>query len=157
VIDQSALDRVELSIPAQPSLLQLVRLTAGVVASRADLGLDDVEDLRLAVDELCLPFIGPTGHTGRLLLRFGWNNESIEISCTLTAGDEGTEIGNGPVGIPVIVDSQFKGQAERLREELSSQILDALVDEHGEGTVDGRATVWLRVRRESSDSQGGDG
>jgi hypothetical protein len=149
VSDQSGLDRVELSIPAQPSLLQLVRLTAGVVASRADLSLDDVEDLRLAVDELCLPFMGPSGHSGRLLLRFGWNRGSIEISCTLTAGDEGTEIGNGPEVIPVIVDGQFKGQAERLREELSSQILDALVDEHGEGTVDGRATVWLRVRREN--------
>jgi hypothetical protein len=66
----------------------------------------------------------------------------------LTAGDEGTEIDNVPGGISGIVDSQFKGQAERLREALSSQILDALVDEHGEGTVDGRATVWLRVRRE---------
>jgi len=35
--------------------LQLVRMTAGVVAARADLDLNDVEDLRLAVDELCLP------------------------------------------------------------------------------------------------------
>jgi hypothetical protein len=157
VTDQSALDRVELSIPAQPGLLQLVRLTAGVVASRADLGLDEVEDLRLAVDELCLPFMGPSGHRGRLLLRFGWNRQSIEISCTLTDGDEGTEVGGSGGGIPVIVDSQFKGQAERLREELSSQILDALVDEHGEGTIEGRATVWLRLRRETSESRGAGG
>ena len=147
MIEDGEFDHIELSIPGQPVLLQLVRMTAGVVAARADLGLDEVEDLRLAVDELCLPFMGPEGHPGRLLVRYAWDPETIEISCTLTSGDEGTEIGNGPDVIPVIVDSEFKGQAERLREELSSQILDALVDEHGETTVDGRAAVWVRMRR----------
>jgi serine/threonine-protein kinase RsbW len=129
VIGQGEPTRIELSIPAQPILLQLVRLTAGVVAARADLGLDDVEDLRLAVDELCLPLMGPTGHGGRLVLEYGWDDETIEISCRVTAGDEG---GNGG----------------RLRDELSSQILDALVDEHGHRTIDGRAEVWLRMRRD---------
>ena len=120
--------RIELSIPAQPILLQLVRLTAGVVGARTDLSLDDVEDLRLAVDELCLPLMGPTGHTGRLLLEFGWDEATIEISCTVTAGHDGS--GGG-----------------RLRDEISSQILDALVDEHGE-TTDGRSGAWLRMRRD---------
>jgi serine/threonine-protein kinase RsbW len=141
-------DRViELSVPAQPNLLHLVRLTAGVVASRADLGLDEVEDLRLAVDELCLPFVGPSGHPGRLLVRYRWDAEVIEISCTLTAGDEGTGIGARPLTVPVAGKRQIKGQAERLRDELSSQILEALVSEHGETTVEGRAVVWLRMNR----------
>jgi hypothetical protein len=47
-------DEIGLEIPARADLLQLVRLTAGVVAARASLGLDDVEDLRLAAEELCL-------------------------------------------------------------------------------------------------------
>jgi len=129
---------IELAIPAQPVLLQLVRMTAGVVAARADLDLNDVEDLRLAVDELCLPLMGPAGHEGQLLLRYGWDEESIEISCTMAPGDAAP--GNrGP---------EQKGQAGRLRDELSSQILDALVDEHGELTTDGRSGAWLRMRRQ---------
>jgi len=147
VTDGGKFDRIELSIPAQPALLQLVRLTAGVVASQADLGLNDVEDLRLAVDELCLPFMGPTGHAGRLLVRFGWDAGTIEISCTLTAGDEGADIGDAQGGILDVPLRQIRGQAERLRDQLSSQILDALVDEHGETTLQGRAAVWLRMRR----------
>jgi hypothetical protein len=147
VIEGGRFDRIELSIPAQPALLQLVRLTAGVVAARADLGLNDVEDLRLAVDELCLPFMGPTGHPGRLLVRFRWDTGAIEISCTLTGGDEGAEIGGDEGALLDVPGRQIKGQAERLRNELSSQILDALVDEHGETTVDGRAAVWLRMLR----------
>jgi hypothetical protein len=147
VTDRGETERVELSIPAQPLLLQLVRMTAGVVATRADLDVNDVEDLRLAVDELCLPFMGPTGHRGRLLLRYRWDAEMIEVSCTMTAADEGTETADGKGFTPIIPGREIRGQAERLRDELSSQILDALVDTHGETTVDGRATVWLRIGR----------
>jgi serine/threonine-protein kinase RsbW len=156
VTDEGEFERVELSIPAQPSLLQLVRMTAAVVAARADLELNDVEDLRLAVDELCLPFMGPTGHRGRLLLRYRWDAETIEISCTVTAADEGTESAGGEGFTPIVLERQIKGQAERLRDELSSQILDALVDGHGETTVDGRATVWLRIRRPAQDTRVGE-
>jgi hypothetical protein len=147
VIEDGEFDHIELSIPAQPVLLHLVRMTAGVVAARADLGLDEVEDLRLAVDELCLPFMGPEGHPGRLLVRYGWDSETIEISCTLTAEDEGTDIAAVPVVGAAVTGRPVKGQAERLRDELSSQILEALVDEHGETTIAGRAAVWLRIRR----------
>jgi hypothetical protein len=147
VMDGGESDRIALSIPAQPRLLQLVRLTAGVVAAGADLELNDVEDLRLAVDELCLPFMGTTGHPGRLLVRYGWDGETIEISCTLTAGDEGTDAGTTQTSDLSVSERPIRGQAERLRDELSSQILDALVDEHGETTLEGRAVVWLRMHR----------
>jgi len=141
---------IELAIPAQPVLLQLVRMTAGVVAARADLGLDDVEDLRLAVDELCLALMGPTGHGGRLLLRYRWDDEAIEISCTVAPGPKaasepeaaGEEVAGG-------ARPAHQGEAERRRDELSAQILDALVDEHGEMTGDGQTGAWLRMRRES--------
>ena len=127
---QGGFDGIELAIPATPSLLHLARMTAGVVAARADLGLDDVEDLRLAVDELCLPFLGREGATeGRLLLRYRWDSQTIEISCTQTAGSR-----PGP------------GDDE-VRDELSAQILDALVDDHGVTTSGGHPGAWLRMRR----------
>jgi hypothetical protein len=150
VSERRAFKGVELSIPAEPVLLHLVRMAAAAVAAQADLDPDALEDLRLAVDELCLPLMGPTGHTGRLLLRYDWDDESIEISCTLTAGDEGSLSDGVRHGIPSYLSPQIKGQAERLRDELSSQILDALVDEHGEMTIEGRAGVWLRMRRHRS-------
>jgi serine/threonine-protein kinase RsbW len=127
VTDQGEFDGIELTIPARPNLLSLVRMTAGVVAARADLGLDEVEDLRLAVDELCLPFMDPMG---RLQLRYGWDGETIEISCTKLGG-------GGPTS----------GQTEALRDELSAQILDALVDEHGQVATDGGIRAWLKLRR----------
>ena len=114
---------IELVIPARPDLLQLVRMAAGVVAARAALGFEDVEDLRLAVDELCLPLMGADGHDGRLLLDYRWDEDSIGISCRSTNGG---------------------GR----RDALSSQILDALVDEHGESQIDGMAAAWLTFRRQ---------
>jgi serine/threonine-protein kinase RsbW len=142
VVEERASDgsgRIDLSLPAQPILLQLVRLTAGVVAARADLELNDVEDLRLAVDELCLSLMGPSGAPGRLTLRYQWEEDLVEVFCTLVddeGGDGGRQSG-----------AQVLGQAEYVRQELSSQILDALVDEHGESTTDGNAHAWLRMRR----------
>jgi serine/threonine-protein kinase RsbW len=135
-------DEIGLEIPARADLLQLVRFTAGVVAARASLGLDDVEDLRLAAEELCLSLLGPTGDApGRLALRYGWGDEMIEITCTLiTEALPDREAGAGPAG-------DVEGQDEGLARELSSQILDALVDEHGQSGADAGRQVWLRMRR----------
>jgi hypothetical protein len=137
-------DEIELEIPARADLLQLVRLTAGVVAARAGLGLDDVEDLRLAADELCLSLLGPTGDApGRLALRYGWDDEMIEITCTLVTNgaSDGEEAEAGPAG-------HVEGQDQGLVQALSSQILDALVDEHGESGAEGAPRAWLRMRRD---------
>ena len=83
-------DHIDLSIPARAEFLSLVRLAAGVVAARADLGLDDVEDLRLGVEELCLVVVGPSGNApGRLALRYRWDDDTIEITCSVVAGDGG--------------------------------------------------------------------
>jgi anti-sigma regulatory factor (Ser/Thr protein kinase) len=140
---------IEISIPARRDLLQLVRLTAGVVAARADLGLNDVEDLRLGVEELCLSLVGPTGDApGRLVLGYRWDDEAIEITCTLTCVDERNEAATfGERDALAEPQVRLKTPDESLRRELSSQILDALVDEHGETHTDGRPSAWLRMRR----------
>lgn len=127
------IDHIELSIPARAEFLQLVRLTAGVVATKVSLGLDDLEDLRLGVEELCLSLVGPSGDgPGRLALRYAWDDEMIEISCTFEVE-------------PSVRDLNPK--SELVRHELSLQILDAVVDEHGEAQEDGLHTAWLRMRR----------
>jgi len=42
---------VALSVPGRPEYLRLVRLAAADAGTRAELSIEDVEDLRIAVDE----------------------------------------------------------------------------------------------------------
>ena len=62
-------DIVELTIPVTADLVVLARLTAATVASRADFDVEEIEDLRLAVDELCISVIQGSSD-GRLDLQF---------------------------------------------------------------------------------------
>lgn len=120
-------DVVELSIPAD--LVVLARLTAATVASRAGFDVEEVEDLRLAVDELCVS-VGGDGAGRRLSLRFVRGDGEVEVSCEYRF--------NGvPPGSP----------AGTVTEGLSTAILDALVDEHGRDEGDGQRRIWLRKRR----------
>lgn len=125
-------DEVELSLPAKPELLSLARLTVAALASRADFDYEEIEDLRLAIDELCSPLVGPSGRSGHLRLRYLWDPSWLEVSCAID-GDH------------ALAAAHADGdEGER---ELSDRILDALVDEHG-SKVDGTTVqVWLRKRR----------
>jgi serine/threonine-protein kinase RsbW len=46
-------DSVEMRVPADVAYVSTLRLTAASLASRCGLTIDDIEDLRLAVDEAC--------------------------------------------------------------------------------------------------------
>lgn len=46
-------ERIELTIPARPEYIAVVRLAAAGVAGRTALSFDDVEDLKIAVSEAC--------------------------------------------------------------------------------------------------------
>lgn len=118
-------DEVELCVPAKPELLSLARLTVAAVASRADFAYEEIEDLRLAIDELCSPLVGHTGRPGQLRLRYRWDDASIEVSCR----------------------TEDAGEVDEEENELSDRILDALVDEHGAGPDGPGRRVWLRKRR----------
>ncbi len=122
-------DAVDLSLPVQSDLIILARLTAATVASRAGFDVEEVDDLRLAVDELCVLVIDGAG-TGRLNLRFITSDGGIEVICSLDesgAAQEGNEDDHG----------------ER---DLSARILEALADEHGVALEQDRRSGWLRKR-----------
>ena len=57
-------DIVELQVPADPAYLAVVRSATAGVAARIDLTLDEIEDLRIAVDEACSLLLGGTAHAG---------------------------------------------------------------------------------------------
>jgi serine/threonine-protein kinase RsbW len=122
-------ESVELTIPVQSDLVVLARLTAATVASRVGFDVEGVEDLRLAVDELCVSIVNGS-RAGRLNLTFLSNDDSIEVSCEF----------EGPPSVPSGTDDIY-GEGD-----LSARILDALVDEHGEEIGNGKRRVWLRKR-----------
>jgi hypothetical protein len=130
-------NRVELSLAADAQMLFLARMTAAAVAARADFDYEQVEDLRLAIDELCIGLMGARGGTGRISLQFHWDESELDVVGCLFP--EGSPSSNG----------QHRPEAtSEASHELSERILDALVDGHGGDTTDGVQRAWLRMRRQ---------
>jgi serine/threonine-protein kinase RsbW len=128
--------RIELTLPARTDFFYLVRLHVAAVASRIDMTLEDVEDLHLAAEELCMSLLSLSPSApDRLAVEIAWDPTVIAITCRL--------IGEADLGRPTGAWTN-----EGFPELLSTRILDALVDEHGV-TMDGdQPTTWLRKRRE---------
>ena len=131
------LQRVELSLPADARMLFLARLTAAAVATRAELDYEQVEDLRLAIDELGIALLGSGTGGGQIALLFQWDAEGV-LDVVGTRIPEGDPSSNGHGPGETTVPLSF---------ELSERILDALVDDHGADTIGGVHRAWLRVRR----------
>ncbi|MGO9872524.1 MAG: ATP-binding protein [Acidimicrobiia bacterium] len=53
---------VELRIPADPAYVRIARLAAGDMGGRAGFSVDELDDVRLAVDEVCATLIAAGGH-----------------------------------------------------------------------------------------------
>jgi serine/threonine-protein kinase RsbW len=123
---------VRLVVPAAPEYLRLVRLTAAGLASRLGFTFDEVEDLRIAVDELCFHLLGDGDEIGD-------SGEARTMDLTYSAGSDFISI-TGRTG--------SSGNAPE-PSELSEQILDALVDEHEVSGDDGVITFRLKKQRES--------
>jgi serine/threonine-protein kinase RsbW len=104
---------VSLTVPGRPEFLRLVRLAAADSGARADLSIDDVEDLRIAVDELSYALIGEHPVDELLTLRYVASPGVVEIEGTCAA-----------LGEAVI-------------SELSQAIIGAVVDEHEISDRDG--------------------
>jgi anti-sigma regulatory factor (Ser/Thr protein kinase) len=137
VIDEKVAQRelIELSFPGLAELVVLARFTASLVAGRAGFDLEEIEDLRLAVDELYASF-GPIEEERCVRLQFGRTDDTVTITCIIEP----------PPGQPAPRSSPGPDPA-RGSQELSEQLLDALVDEHGHDVDDGQARAWLKKRR----------
>lgn len=51
--DREAFDRVRVCMPAESAYLSVLRTATAGLAARLDFTLDEIEDLRIAVDEAC--------------------------------------------------------------------------------------------------------
>lgn len=101
---------VALTIPAATDHIRFARLMASAVASRAGLDYDTIEDLRIAVSELCTAVaeVAPDG---------------AELTLTYQGNAEGIRVTGHASGTPATPESDVPG-------ELTVQILDAVADEH---------------------------
>lgn len=103
------MDEVRVAVPARPEFVHVLRSVTAAVAGHLPLSLDDVDDLRLAVDEACARLLALPGvpETFRLLLCPGPGR----VEAVLTVGGTAT------------------WPPEGLQDSLSWQILGALADE----------------------------
>jgi hypothetical protein len=118
----SRAERIHLTFPAHGDLVVLARLVVAAVAARTGFDLDEVEDLRLAVSEICLLSMGGGASSGmpealagaekrgELGLEITTVDGTISVSCVCDLGDEVPE---QPAPRPTT---------------LSEQLLEALVD-----------------------------
>ena len=60
-------DTVDLRVPADPAYLAVLRTATAGLAARLDLTLDEIEDLRIAVDEACALLLEHQTHAGEEL------------------------------------------------------------------------------------------
>lgn len=74
------MDTVSVKIPASPAYLQVVRLIAAGLASRLGFNIDEIEDLKIGVDELCAYLTGAQGRRGFLEIDFEVHEGTLKIS-----------------------------------------------------------------------------
>lgn len=74
-----ALADARLILPAQPRSLRLARLAASSLAADLDWSVDDIDDLRIAVDELCAAMIASAPDTATLEVSFQREGEALRI------------------------------------------------------------------------------
>jgi serine/threonine-protein kinase RsbW len=70
---------IVLSFPAQTTNLRIARLTASSVATDLGFGLEDTEDLRVAVTELSSALIEDEASDARLELRFRVAGDAVVV------------------------------------------------------------------------------
>lgn len=116
---------IELALPADARLVRLARLVASGVATAAGFDVEEVEDLRIAVDELCAALV-EGGDGTPLSLHFQLGDEQVHVEGS--TGSTGME------------------QLDQQRIGLSRQILEVVVDSHDVTASDGTLRVKLAKR-----------
>jgi serine/threonine-protein kinase RsbW len=121
------MDTVRVTIPASPQYVQVVRLVAAGLASRLGFTIDDIEDLKIGVDELASYLTGLQGRDGTLEISFQIFEDRVEIT------------GTGRLAEDQAVREQLT--------DFSRMILETVVDEASLVRHDGRPTFALRKNR----------
>ena len=73
-------DHVEVRLPAQSAYLSVLRTATAGLAARLDFTLDEIEDLRIAVDEACAILLPQAREASELECRFWLGQASMTVA-----------------------------------------------------------------------------
>jgi len=76
----TARDHVTIRLPAEGAYLSVLRTATAGLAARLDFTLDEIEDLRIAVDEACAMLLGEAGADSTLECDFELGGDTMTIS-----------------------------------------------------------------------------
>ena len=116
--------QVRLEFPARPEFLRLARLAAADLGSRAGFDYEEIEDLRIAVSELCAMISG--NGPAALSLSFSLSADAVRVE------------GSRPYPEATLVADDL---------ELARGLVAAVVDEHDVSTDGHVARFHLLKRR----------
>ena len=117
-------DAVEIRLPADSAFLSVLRTATAGLAARLDFTLDEIEDLRIAVDEACAMLLPYAIETAQLRCRFELTPDTLSVTVTLPT---------------------TRGQLPE-RDTFSWTVLSALAGEVDTGSNEDRE-VWIRLRK----------
>ena len=80
-------DQVVLRLPAESAYLSVLRTATASLASRLDFTLDDIEDLRIAVDEACAMLLPRALPDAALECVFDLRPDALAVTVTVSAHD----------------------------------------------------------------------
>lgn len=76
-------DAVEIRLPADSAYLSILRTATAGLAARLDFTLDEIEDLRIAVDEACAMLLPQAIGSAQLTCRFRLTPPALEVTVTV--------------------------------------------------------------------------
>jgi len=122
-------DVVELTVPADSAYVAVVRTATAGLAARLSFTLDEIEDLRIAVDEACAMLLSlPAPDTGQAVLTCRFDVLADGLAVTVSAPTKPR------AALPV-------GQS------FAWQVLTAHASEVNGRSEDGQATITMLKRR----------
>jgi serine/threonine-protein kinase RsbW len=87
VPDAKPRDVVEITLPADSAYLSVLRTATAGLAARLDFTIDEIEDLRIAVDEACAMLLPQAQPDAEVSCEFSLDEDSMTVSVSVLTTD----------------------------------------------------------------------
>ncbi|SCE81290.1 serine/threonine-protein kinase RsbW [Micromonospora viridifaciens] len=121
-------DVVHLTVPADGGYLGVLRTATAGLAARLQFALDEIEDLRIAVDEACAMLLAIATRNAELECRFAVTEDALTVEVT----------------VPTVRGASLPSESS-----FAWKVLTALTTSASARAVNGQATISLLTRRAS--------
>lgn len=119
-------DVVLLTVPADGGYLGVLRTATAGLAARLHFALDEIEDLRIAVDEACAMLLAVAVRDAELSCRFSVTDDALTVR----------------VSVPVVRNARLPSESS-----FAWKVLTALTTSATSSIADGQASIALLTRR----------